>query len=94
MLPVGQGFAGISPAMKETERLIYEGRLRTGGNPLLRYAFENLAVELDASGNVKPNRKRSTGHVDPAVAVVMAVESYSRETYGTSVYEDRGLATA
>lgn len=94
MLPVGQGFAGISPAMKATERLIYEGRLRTGGNPLLRYAFENLAVELDASGNVKPNRKRSTGHVDPAVAVVMAVESYSRETYGTSVYEERGLATA
>lgn len=94
LLPVGQGFAGISPAMKETERLIYEGRLRTGGNPLLRYAFENLAVELDASANIKPNRKRSTGHVDPAVAVVMGVESYSRETYGASVYEDRGMATA
>lgn len=92
MIPVGQGFVGISAAMKETERLIYEGRLRTGGNPLLRYSFENLAVELDAAGNVKPNRKRSTGHVDPAVAVVMAVESYSRETYGTSVYEERGLA--
>ena len=94
MVPVGQGFAGISPAMKETERLIYEGRLRTGGNPLLRYAFENLAVELDPAGNVKPNRKRSTGHVDPAVAVVMAVDAYTRETYGASVYEERGLATA
>lgn len=94
MIPVGQGFVGISAAMKETERLIYEGRLRTGGNPLLRYAFENLAVELDAAGNIKPNRKRSTGHVDPAVAVVMAVESYSRETYGESVYEERGLTVA
>lgn len=94
MVPVGQGFAGISPAMKETERLIYEGRLRPGRNPLLRYAFENLAVELDPAGNVKPNRKRSTGHVDPAVAVVMAVDAYTRETYGASVYEDRGLATA
>lgn len=92
MLPTGQGFVGISAAMKETERLIYEGRLRTGGNPLLRYAFENLAVELDAAGNIKPNRKKSTGHVDPAVAVILAVESYSRETYGESVYEERGLA--
>jgi len=91
---VGQGFAGISPAMKETERIIAEGRLWTGGNPLLRYAFENLAVEQDAALNVKPNRSRSTGHVDPAVAVVMAVDGYTRETYTTSAYEDAGLTVA
>ncbi len=91
---VGQGFAGISPAMKETERIIAEGRLRTGGNPLLRYAFENLAVETDAAGNIKPNRAKSSGHVDPAVAVVMAIDGYARATSGVSVYEERGLATA
>lgn len=94
MISVGQGFAGISPAMKETERLLYDGRFALGGNPVLRYAFENLAVELDPAGNVKPTRKKSTGHVDPAVAVVMAVEAYSRETVGASVYEDRGMASA
>lgn len=91
---LGQGFAGISPAMKETERVIAEGRLRTGGNPLLRYAFENLAVEMDAAGNVKPNRAKSTGHIDPAAAVVMAIDGYARSTYTESVYEERGLATA
>lgn len=94
VVEVGQGFAGISPAMKETERLIAERRLRGGGNPLLRYAFESMAVELDAAGNVKPNRKLSTGKIDPAVAVVMAVDAYTRETYGESVYEERGLETA
>lgn len=91
---VGQGFAGISPAMKETEKIIAEGRLRTGGNPVLRYAFENLAVEQDAAGNIKPNRAKSTGHVDPAVAVVMAVDGYARAQFTESVYEERGLATA
>lgn len=94
VVELGQGFAGISPAMKETERIILDRRLRHGGNPLLRYAFGNLAVELDTAGNIKPNRKRSSGHVDPAVAVVMAVDSYARDTYGVSVYEERGLSTA
>lgn len=91
---VGQGFAGISSAMKETEKIIAEGRLRTGGNPLLRWAFENLAVEMDAAGNIKPNRAKSAGRVDPAVAVIMAVDGYARAQYGESVYEERGLATA
>lgn len=91
---LGQGFAGISAAMKETERIIAEGRLRTGGNPVLRYAFENLAVEMDAAGNLKPNRAKSTGHIDPAVSVVMAIDGYARSMFTESVYEERGLATA
>ena len=91
---VGQGFAGISPAMKETEKIIAEGRLRTAGNPVLRYAFESLAVEQDAAGNIKPNRAKSTGHVDPAVAVVMAVDGYARARSAESVYEEHGLITA
>jgi phage terminase large subunit-like protein len=91
---VGQGFAGISPAMKETEKIIAEGRFRTGGNPLLRYAFENLAVEMDAAGNIKPNRAKSSGHVDPAVAVVMAIDGYARAMFTESVYEERGMASA
>jgi len=91
---LGQGFAGISPAMKETEKIIAEGRLRTGGNPVLRYAFENLAVETDAAGNIKPNRAKSSGHIDPAAAVVMAVDGYTRATFRQSAYEDGGLATA
>jgi len=91
---IGQGFAGISPAMKEAERIIAEGRLWTGGNPLLRYAFENLAVEQDAAKNIKPNRAKSTGHVDPAVAVTMAIDGYTRATSGVSIYEERGMASA
>lgn len=91
---LGQGFAGISPAMKETERIIAEGRLRAGGNPLLRYAFENLAVEQDAAENIKPNRARSTGRVDPAIAVVMAVDGYARAQYAESAYEEAGLTVA
>lgn len=94
VVELGQGFAGISAAMKETERIVHEHRFRSGGNPLLRYAFENLAVETDAAGNVKPNRAKSSGHIDPAVAVVMAIDGYARTAFGESVYEERGLASA
>lgn len=88
---IGQGFAGISPAMKETERLIGEHRLRTGGNPLLRWSFAGLAVQQDPAGNIKPHRPKSTARADPAVAVVMAVDGYARANYVESAYESSGL---
>jgi phage terminase large subunit-like protein len=88
---MGQGFASFSPAMKETERLIYERRLRHGGNLLLRHAVQSLAVVQDAAGNVKPDRDRSTGFIDPWVALVMAVDAWTRDAGGVSIYEERGL---
>lgn len=94
VVELGQGFAGMSPPMKETERIILDRRFRHGGNPLLRYAFSNMRAEVDAAGNVKPHRKKSEGHIDPAVAAIMAVDGYVRDTSGSSVYEERGIATA
>ncbi len=88
---MGQGFASFSPPMKETERLIYERRIRHGGNPVLRHAVQSLAVVQDAAGNVKPDRDRSTGFIDPWVALVMAVDAWTRGAGGVSVYEERGL---
>lgn len=89
---MGQGYASFSPAMKEAERLVYERRLRHGGSPLLRHAIQVLAVQQDAAGNVKPDRDRSTGFVDSWVALVMAVDAWSRAGgLQVSVYEERGL---
>ena len=91
---MGQGYQSMSPAMKETERIILEQRLAHGGNPLLRWAVGSLAVAQDAAGNIKPDRDKSTGRIDPFVALVMAIDAYSRDTRGESVYEDRGMVTA
>lgn len=89
---MGQGFASFSPAMKETERLVLERRIRHGGHPLLRHAVGSLVVVQDAAGNVKPDRSKSTGFIDPWVATVMGVDAWSRDgAGGESVYEDRGL---
>lgn len=75
---MGQGFASFTGPMKEAERLTYERRLRHGGHPMLRHAVQSLAVVQDAAGNVKPDRDRSTGFIDPWVALVMAIDAWSR----------------
>lgn len=75
---LGQGYASMSAPMKETERLVLERRLRHDGNPLLRYAVQNLAVVKDSNENIKPDRDHSTGRIDPFVATVMGIDGWMR----------------
>lgn len=88
-----QGFASMSPPLKELERLVAELALRHNGNPVLRHCAAGLAVLEDPAGNIKPDRKRSTSRIDGMVALTMAIGAWlADETPGRSVYEDRGLA--
>lgn len=91
---MGQGFASMSAPLKEAENLVLAGRVRHGANPLLRWAVASLAVAVDAAENVKPDRDRSTGRIDPFVAFVMALDAWTRDPSGRSVYEEQGLETA
>lgn len=75
---MGQGFADMTAPMKEVERLMRQGRIRANGHPLLRWALGSLAVRQDPAGNLKPDRDRSTGRIDPFVALVMAVGAWMR----------------
>lgn len=75
---MGQGFADMTAPMKEVERLLRQGRIRANGNPLLRWSLGALAVRQDPAGNLKPDRDRSTGRIDPFVALVMAVGAWMR----------------
>jgi phage terminase large subunit-like protein len=85
---MGQGFASMSAPLKELEKLVLAGRLRHGANPLLRWAVGSLAIATDAAENIKPDRDKSTGRIDPFVALVMAVDGWARDIRGRSVYED------
>lgn len=89
----GQGFASMSAPSKEVERLVIGGTLRHPDNAVLNWCASNVAVEMDAAGNIKPSKKKSTERIDGMVALVMAVWSASRNAIGPcgSVYESRGL---
>lgn len=61
MIKVRQGFYSLSGPTKECQRLLLKGTaqtpfLRHGGNPVMRWMTDNLAVEFDPAGNVKPTK--------------------------------------
>lgn len=90
-LPVvrfGQGFASMSPAVKETERLILSGRLHHGGHPILRWNFQNVTIDQDPAGNVKFNKTRSAEKIDGAVAAAMAIGRATAGDTAPSWYDD------
>jgi phage terminase large subunit-like protein len=78
VVPIGQGFASLSPPTKELERLVLDGRYRHGGNPVMRWMIDNVVVRQDPAGNVKPDKQRSTEKIDGVVAAVMALDRASR----------------
>lgn len=78
VVPFGQGFASMSAPTKEWERLILERRYRHGGNPVMRWMFDNIVVRTDPAGNVKIDKARSSEKVDGAVAAVMGLDRAQR----------------
>lgn len=68
-----QGFASMSNPMKRFEERVAQNRIRHGGNPVLAWQVGNVHRDEDASENIKPNKKKSTGRIDAAVAAIMAV---------------------
>ncbi|MEN7429663.1 terminase TerL endonuclease subunit [Chromobacterium sp. TRC.1.1.SA] len=72
MVKLPQNFAGLSPGAKQLERMVYGKRLRHGGNPLLRWCAGNVTLMIDSNENIKPDKKRSQGRIDPIVAICSA----------------------
>jgi len=92
MIPFGQGFASMSGPTKELEALVLSGRLAHGANPVLRWMASNVAVEMDAAGNLKPSKRKSTEKIDGIVATVMAAgRAMVSKSSASSVYEGRGM---
>lgn len=72
MVKLPQNFGGLSPGAKHIERLVYSKRLRHAANPLLRWCAGNVTLLIDSNENIKPDKKRSQGRIDPIVALCMA----------------------
>ena len=93
MVEFGQGFKSFSPPSKELMRLVLDEKLIHGGNPVLRWMFENVHIESDAAGNIKPSKKKSSEKIDGAVATIMALDRAIRreDAAKKSVYDTRGV---
>lgn len=70
--PFGQGFASMTPALRDLESLILNKRIAHGDHPVLTSCMLNTAVKTDPSGNKKLDKQKSRGRIDGAVALAMA----------------------
>lgn len=68
-----QGYVSMNEPSKHFERLIVSGELRHGGNEVLRWMAGNATAKIDPSGNIKPDKSKSTEKIDGIVASIMAV---------------------
>lgn len=99
LVKTGQGFLTMSPAMKEIQRLVLKGRrdhplLRHGGNPVMRWMVDNLAVATDAAGNVKPDKANSGDKIDGVSALANATAEWQSTESAQSHYQDNELVIA
>jgi len=72
-VPIRQGFASLSAPTKELETLVRSRRLRHGGHPVLTWCANNVVTEEDATGNLKPSKRKSTERIDGIVATITAM---------------------
>lgn len=91
VIPFGQGFKDMSPPTKEFYKLLMEGRINHGGNPVLRWMSGNVVVDKDPAGNIKCTKAKSPEKIDGIVAAIMALDRCIRHENQTSVYDERGL---
>jgi phage terminase large subunit-like protein len=82
---IGQNTGSLSAPSKLLESLVYEKRLRHGGNPVLAWMASNVQLFTDSNGNIKPDKGRSTEKIDGIVAAIcgLAVASTARDELGT-----------
>lgn len=89
---MGQGFLSMAAPMKTFEQRLLAKKLHHGGQPVLRWMANNVAVKTDPAGNLKPDKAESQGKIDGIVALVMALDRASRDE-GDTVYKKRGIQT-
>lgn len=91
MVPFGQGFKDMSPPSKELYKLLMEGNINHGGNPVLKWMAQNVVMRQDPAGNIKPDKERSVEKIDGVVALIMGLDRCIRSAPVTSVYDERGI---
>lgn len=73
MVPFGQGFKDMTPALDTLEHALIGGKLRHGGHPVLRMCAANAVATRDPAGNRKLDKSKATGRIDGLVALAMAI---------------------
>lgn len=81
LVPFGQGFKDMTPALDTLESLLLSGKIRHGNNPVLDMCAENAVATQDPAGNKKLDKSKATGRIDGMVALAMAVGAANTQPF-------------
>ena len=80
VVEIPQTMAGMSPAMKDMERLLRKGSMTHEKTPVGRWCFANVRVALDGNENIKPMKNKSIERIDMTVSWIIAVAMARQRT--------------
>lgn len=78
LVPWGQGYKDMAPAVNELEKSIVDRRLQHNNNPILNFCFANAISIQDPAGNRKLDKSKTRFRIDGAVTTTMALGLKSR----------------
>lgn len=73
MVPHGQGFKDMSPALDAVEEALLNSNVRHGMHPVLTMCAANAVITKDPAGNRKLDKHKANGRIDGMVALCMAM---------------------
>jgi len=91
VVEVPQTMSGMSPAMKNLERLYLKEEISHENHPVARWCFGNVNVAVDGNENKKPMKNKSIERIDITVAEINAMAIAMILESDISVYEERGM---
>jgi len=71
---------------------VRQGKIWHDGDPILRWALSNVTLRTDPAGNIKPDKQKSGGKIDPIVALVMAIGEHMKSDTGEQIFEVLNLS--
>lgn len=91
VVEVQQGFRSLSDATKTLLAWTLGKKISHLNDPVLNWMCGNMAVAMDPSGNVKPDKEKARERMDGMAAIVNAIfVALSRQQ---SIYASRGILT-
>ena len=90
VMACGMGWVSMNGPCQEFERLLLLHKLNNGGNPIARFAADNVSVKVNPTGGGKsPNKASSQGKIDPIIVILLGLDRLLRvPAVGKSIFDD------
>jgi len=73
VIKVQQSYTNFTPAMREFENLLNQGRIHHNGDPVMSWCFGNVIAKEQMDGKYyRPVKEHKDNKIDTAVAALLA----------------------